>query len=58
MGSRLMLGMHMHWPSDLVMATLISWLLVTLTCWLAQRWYGLLMPPQGQQGLTVGKLQN
>lgn len=55
MGSRLMLGMH--WSRDLVMATLISWLLVTLTCWLAQRWYGLLMPPQGQQGLTVGKSQ-
>ncbi|MCP1065811.1 phosphatidylglycerophosphatase B [Serratia symbiotica] len=55
MGSRLMLGMH--WPRDLVMATFISWLLVTLTCWLAQRWYGLLMPLQGHQGLTVGKSQ-
>jgi phosphatidylglycerophosphatase B len=28
MGSRLLLGMH--WPRDLVVATLISWLLV---CW-------------------------
>jgi phosphatidylglycerophosphatase B len=28
MGSRLALGMH--WPLDLVVATLISWLLVTL----------------------------
>lgn len=28
MGSRLLLGMH--WPRDLVVATLISWLLVTL----------------------------
>lgn len=33
--SRLMLGMH--WPCDLVMATSISWLLATLTCWLVQR---------------------
>ena len=33
MGSRLLLGMH--WPRDLVVATLISWLLVTLaTGWL------------------------
>ncbi|STV73477.1 phosphatidylglycerophosphatase B [Klebsiella michiganensis] len=33
MGSRLALGMH--WPQDLIVATLISWLLVTLATWLA-----------------------
>ncbi|EHD21141.1 MULTISPECIES: phosphatidylglycerophosphatase B [Brenneria] len=38
MGSRLVLGMH--WPRDLVAATLISWLLVVIACWLAQQWYG------------------
>ncbi|MCH5050442.1 phosphatidylglycerophosphatase B [Pectobacterium aquaticum] len=38
MGSRLVLGMH--WPQDLVVATLISWLLVVVACWLAQRWCG------------------
>ncbi|WP_409310915.1 phosphatidylglycerophosphatase B [Pectobacterium sp. B1J-3] len=38
MGSRLVLGMH--WPRDLVVATLISWLLVIVACWLAQRWCG------------------
>ncbi|RLM21246.1 phosphatidylglycerophosphatase B [Brenneria alni] len=38
MGSRLVLGMH--WPRDLVVATLISWLLVVMACWLAQRWCG------------------
>ncbi|BDH45674.1 phosphatidylglycerophosphatase B [Salmonella enterica subsp. enterica serovar Choleraesuis] len=43
MGSRLVLGMH--WPRDLVVATLISWLLVTLACWLAQRLCGPLTPP-------------
>ncbi|MDO6405466.1 phosphatidylglycerophosphatase B [Pantoea phytobeneficialis] len=44
MGSRLMLGMH--WPRDLVMATLISWLLVTVATWLAQRFCGpLTVPP-------------
>ncbi len=32
MGSRLALGMH--WPLDLIVATLISWLLVTVACWL------------------------
>jgi phosphatidylglycerophosphatase B len=35
MGSRLLLGMH--WPRDLVVATLISWVLVTLATWLAER---------------------
>ncbi|SFT69761.1 phosphatidylglycerophosphatase [Kosakonia arachidis] len=43
MGSRLLLGMH--WPRDLVTATLISWLLVTLATWLAQRLCGPLTPP-------------
>ena len=43
MGSRLLLGMH--WPRDLVVATLISWLLVTLATWLAQRVCGPLTPP-------------
>ena len=43
MGSRLLLGMH--WPRDLVVATLISWLLVTLATWLAQRICGPLTPP-------------
>ncbi|CPR19772.1 phosphatidylglycerophosphatase B [Brenneria goodwinii] len=38
MGSRLVLGMH--WPRDLIAATLISWLLVLIACWLAQRWCG------------------
>jgi phosphatidylglycerophosphatase B len=45
MGSRLLLGMH--WPRDLVVATLISWLLVTLATWLAQRVCGPLTPPAG-----------
>lgn len=44
MGSRLLLGMH--WPRDLVVATLISWLLVILACWLAQRICGSLAPPR------------
>lgn len=43
MGSRLLLGMH--WPVDLIVATLISWLLVTLATWLAQRVCGPLTPP-------------
>lgn len=48
MGSRMLLGMH--WPRDLVVATLISWLLVTLACWLAQRICGpLTIPPQERQ---------
>lgn len=51
MGSRLLLGMH--WPRDLVMATLISWLLVTLATWLAQRFCGpLTVPPQERQELA------
>lgn len=43
MGSRLVLGMH--WPVDLVVATLISTLLVTVATWLAQRLCGPLTPP-------------
>lgn len=43
MGSRLLLGMH--WPRDLVVATLISWLLVTLATWLTVRICGPLAPP-------------
>lgn len=46
MGSRLLLGMH--WPRDLVVATLISWLLVTLATWLAQKWCGPLSPPHAE----------
>ena len=42
MGSRMLLGMH--WPRDLVVATLISWVLVTLATWLAQRFCGPLTP--------------
>ncbi|MBK4715836.1 MULTISPECIES: phosphatidylglycerophosphatase B [Tenebrionibacter/Tenebrionicola group] len=47
MSSRLLLGMH--WPRDLIAATLISWLLVTLACWLAQRFCGPLAPPCKEQ---------
>lgn len=43
MCSRLVLGMH--WPRDLVVATLISWLLVTVATWLAQKLCGPLTPP-------------
>lgn len=43
MGSRLLLGMH--WPRDLVVATLISWMLVMLATWLAERFCGPLTPP-------------
>lgn len=43
MGSRLVLGMH--WPRDLAVATLISWMLVTIATWLAQRLCGPLTPP-------------
>ncbi|MGG6109133.1 phosphatidylglycerophosphatase B [Pantoea allii] len=48
MGSRLLLGMH--WPRDLAVATFISWLLVVLATWLAQRFCGpLSLPPEEQQ---------
>ncbi|QMI05311.1 phosphatidylglycerophosphatase B [Citrobacter sp. RHB25-C09] len=43
MASRMLLGMH--WPRDLVVATLISWVVVTLATWLAQRICGPLTPP-------------
>lgn len=43
MCSRLLLGMH--WPRDLAVAVLLSWLLVTLATWLAQKWCGPLSPP-------------
>ncbi|WP_313485858.1 phosphatidylglycerophosphatase B [Atlantibacter hermannii] len=43
MASRMVLGMH--WPRDLVVATLISWLLVTCAVWLAQKLCGPLRPP-------------
>ncbi|MGK9171931.1 phosphatidylglycerophosphatase B [Yokenella regensburgei] len=43
MGSRLVLGMH--WPRDLIVATLISGLLVTIATWLAQKLCGPLAPP-------------
>lgn len=43
--SRLLLGMH--WPRDLLVSTLISWLLVVLASWSVQRWCGpLSIPPQ------------
>lgn len=35
MGSRLLLGMH--WPRDLMMATLMSWALAMLACWCSRR---------------------
>ncbi|BBR58605.1 MULTISPECIES: phosphatidylglycerophosphatase B [unclassified Klebsiella] len=40
MGSRLLLGMH--WPLDLMVATVMSWVLATLAGWLAVRYCGLL----------------
>lgn len=51
MSSRLLLGMH--WPRDLIVATLISWLLVTLATWLAQRFCGpLTLPPAEQREVS------
>ncbi|EEQ05096.1 phosphatidylglycerophosphatase B [Yersinia bercovieri] len=46
MMSRLVLGMH--WPRDLVAATLISGLLVAMVCGLVQLWFGSLTiaPPE------------
>ncbi|WP_434641716.1 phosphatidylglycerophosphatase B [Klebsiella sp. I138] len=52
MGSRLALGMH--WPQDLMVATLISWLLVTLATWLTQRLCGPLTPP-GEEAQDIKK---
>lgn len=42
MCSRLILGMH--WPRDLVVGTVLSWLMIVLACWLVQRWVGPLTP--------------
>lgn len=43
--SRMALGMH--WPWDLVMGIFISWLVITISCWLIQTWIGTLpVPPQ------------
>ena len=47
MASRLMLGMH--WPGDLAMAVALSWLLVTLATWLAQRFCGPLTLPKEER---------
>ncbi|QKJ87277.1 phosphatidylglycerophosphatase B [Paramixta manurensis] len=47
MGSRLLLGMH--WPRDLVVATAISWLLVTLASWGVQRICGPLSIPPAER---------
>ena len=52
MGSRLALGMH--WPLDLIVATLISWVLVTVACWLTQRLCGPLSPP-GEEAQDIKK---
>ncbi|MFU2317002.1 phosphatidylglycerophosphatase B [Rahnella sp. PCH160] len=46
MGSRLMLGMH--WPRDLMASVGISWILVTLACWLTERYIGPLTPPPAE----------
>lgn len=52
MGSRLLLGMH--WPIDLITATVISWLFITLATWLAQRFCGpLTVPPKEQQEISA-----
>jgi phosphatidylglycerophosphatase B len=45
--SRLALGMH--WPRDLMAATLISALLVTLVCWLMPHWFGTLNIPSKEE---------
>lgn len=42
MSSRLVLGMH--WPRDLIVGTALGWLIVTLACWLVQRWMAMLTP--------------
>jgi phosphatidylglycerophosphatase B len=55
MGSRLLLGMH--WPRDLVVATLMSWLLVTLATWLAQKLCGPLTPP-GEEARDIRNRQS
>lgn len=55
MGSRLVLGMH--WPRDLVVATLFSWLLVALATWLAQTLCGPLAPPVEEKQEIVEREQ-
>lgn len=47
MGSRLLLGMH--WPRDLMASVGISWILVTLACWLAEKLCGPFAPPPQEQ---------
>ncbi|XOD69791.1 MAG: phosphatidylglycerophosphatase B [Sodalis sp. (in: enterobacteria)] len=42
MVSRIAIGMH--WPRDVVMGIAISWLVITLECWLVQRWIGMPTP--------------
>lgn len=53
MASRMLLGMH--WPRDLVVATLISWLLVTLAVWLAQKLCGPFAPPRQEKKEIAGR---
>ncbi|KPD80629.1 phosphatidylglycerophosphatase, partial [Yersinia pestis subsp. microtus bv. Caucasica] len=47
MASRLFLGMH--WPQDLIAATLISGVLAAVACGLLQHGFGLLDIPQSEQ---------
>ncbi|WP_312240580.1 phosphatidylglycerophosphatase B [Pantoea sp.] len=55
MASRLLLGMH--WPQDLVVATLISGLLVTIATWLAQRFCDpLTVPPDEHKEIREREL--
>jgi len=49
-----LLALGMHWPLDLIVATLISWLLVTVACWLTQRLCGPLSPP-GEEAQDIKK---
>jgi phosphatidylglycerophosphatase B len=49
-GKPLLLGMH--WPRDLVVATLISWVLVTFATWLAERLCGPLTPPEEKKEIA------
>ncbi|MBV8041685.1 phosphatidylglycerophosphatase B [Pluralibacter sp.] len=51
MGSRLALGMH--WPQDLIVATLISWLLVVIATRVTQRLCGPLTPPETDEQKSV-----
>lgn len=54
MGSRLVLGMH--WPADLVVATIMSWLLVSVATWLTQKICGPLTPP-GEEAQEIRQRQ-